>query len=205
MSTLQRCLSGGVGEVDVRLDAVRALAAVVVSFDQPSDQVGLAPCLPHLLDAVQATLYTGCDNKSCECLELMIELAELCPSYLRPLVGPCVMGMAQVASNASLPNSVRHLGLEFLVSLVESAPAMCRKIGTPGGTDHQLWEAERAGRHGQHGLGVEKDDPTWMLMDVEEEDPLMAVGSEVGAEALERVAQTLGHRSSLPVCFDLVA
>lgn len=39
----------------------------------------------------------------------------------------------QVAADHSVDTSVRHLALEFLVSIVEAAPAMCRKIKMGGG------------------------------------------------------------------------
>ncbi|CAM9494764.1 unnamed protein product [Ascophyllum nodosum] len=239
VGTLQRCLCGGDGHgngngdgccPDVRLEAVRALGSMVVNCARPSDQEAFASCLPHLLQAIQTILSREdrCTETgvwySCETLELVIELAEACPAFFRPRVSQCVAGMVQVAGNASLETSVRLLALEFLVSIVEASPAMCRKIGD--GTV-AIQSGMRVG-NSPTPIPVEKtpvddsstfaatvipvcfsmmtelqqgDDPLWTTRENEEDSVGDNVSeASVGAEALERVALALGARAALPTC-----
>ncbi|CAN0226501.1 unnamed protein product [Pylaiella littoralis] len=220
LETLERCLcwqekvvgDGRGGSPDVRLEAVRALGSVVVSCERPSDQAALSACLPHLLQAIQATLSSADRNTEngvwycCETLELVIELAEVCPTFLRPMVSQCVGGMVQVAGDLSMETSVRHLALEFLVSIVEASPAMCRKMGGGGGAGD--------GSSGAFATSVIPvcfsmmtelpENTAWAMGETEEEDSVEDNVCEVGSEALERVAQALGSRTALPVCRRLI-
>ncbi|CAM9729618.1 unnamed protein product, partial [Ectocarpus sp. 12 AP-2014] len=229
VETLQRCLcwqgsgEGGGGSPDVRLEAVRALGSVVVACERPSDQASFSTCLPHLLQAIQATLSSGERNSEsrvwycCETLELVVELAEVCPAFLRPRVAQCVAGMVQVAADRSVETSVRHLALEFLVSIVEASPAMCRKMSGRG-----MEGAGAMGGGGGAGGGGDNafatsvipvcfsmmaelpENESWAMGETEEEDSVEDNVCEVGSEALERVARALGARAALPVCRQLV-
>eukprot|EP00903_Cladosiphon_okamuranus_P012399 g11621.t1 len=228
VDTLQRCLcwqqhggdgsgsGSGSGYPDVRLEAVRALGSVVVACERPSDQAAFSACLPHLLQAIQATLSSADRNTEsgvwycCETLELVIELAEVCPAFLRPRVSQCVAGMVQVAADHSVDTAVRHLALEFLVSIVEAAPAMCRKIKMGEG------EGMGAGEDGGCVFAASvipvcfsmmtelTETRCWANKEPDDDDAVEDSVSEVGSEALERVAQALGSRASLPVCRRLV-
>lgn len=60
-------------------------------------------CVPSLFDCFcTATISSGERNSEsrvwycCETLELVVELAEVCPAFLRPRVSQCVAGMVQV-------------------------------------------------------------------------------------------------------------
>ena len=57
----------------------------------------------------------------------MIELAENCPKVLRSQLEPLVQLCLKVMDDADVENAQRHLALEILVSLCETAPAMVRK------------------------------------------------------------------------------
>lgn len=240
VETLQRCLccDGGVGlgdgcsEADVRLEAVRALGSVVVSCPRPSDQEALGSCLSHLLQAIQGTLSSPdqCSSSGvwycCETLELVIELAEACPSFLRPRVAQCVRGMVQVAGDQLVDTSVRHLALEFLVTIVEASPAMCRKMGhaspgdgrtdAGGGGQEQVAAGNGGDAVGQNAFAAMvipvcfammtelPENASWAQAETEEEDSVEDNVCEVGSEALERVAQALGSRAALPECRRLI-
>eukprot|EP00953_Heterococcus_sp_UTEX-ZZ885_P030238 15984-Heterococcus_DN1.PRE.3 len=75
-----------------------------------------------------ASALASASRQLCELLEVLVELAALCPGFFRPRLQAAVSGMSLLASNTATPLSARQLALEFLVTLAEEAPAMCRYV-----------------------------------------------------------------------------
>lgn len=63
-----------------------------------------------------------------EALQLLVELAEVEPTFLRPHLATVVNAMLTISNTPHLEESLRQLGLEFLVTLAEQRAGMVRKI-----------------------------------------------------------------------------
>ena len=61
-------------------------------------------------------------------LKALIDLAESCPKFLRPQLDQLFAACIKVYSDANQEDSWRHLALEVVVTLSETAPAMVRKV-----------------------------------------------------------------------------
>ena len=61
-------------------------------------------------------------------LKSIIDLAETCPKFLRPQLDQLFVACMKVYGDADQEDSWRHLALEVLVTLCETAPAMVRKV-----------------------------------------------------------------------------
>ena len=61
-------------------------------------------------------------------LKSLIDLAESCPKFLRPQLDQLFAACIKVFSDTNQEDSWRHLALEVVVTLAETAPAMVRKV-----------------------------------------------------------------------------
>lgn len=60
---------------------------------------------------------------------MLIDLAETTPKFLRGQLDNIMQLCMNVFSNEEMPDSWRHMALEVLITLTETAPAMVRKVG----------------------------------------------------------------------------
>nr|CCA24014.1 importinlike protein putative [Albugo laibachii Nc14] len=100
-----------------------------------------------------------------------------------------------------IPDNVRQIAVELLVTLAEKAPSTCRKAGQRFFVSQVFPVAFR--------MMLELDDiDRWSVYSCEEE--LLSIGSnpishfDVGSEALDRFAHALGPKQSISTCFDLM-
>ena len=87
-----------------------------------------------LVKALLAQKVDGCQRA----LQSLIDVAEYASTFVRPHLGACLERMTQIAENTQIDDGCRGSALEFLISLSEHAPGMCRKDpnfprGKPGG------------------------------------------------------------------------
>ena len=61
-------------------------------------------------------------------LKSIIDLAESCPKFLRPQLDQLFAACIKVFSDTNQEDAWRHLALEVVVTLCETAPAMVRKV-----------------------------------------------------------------------------
>lgn len=144
LTVLHTAISEGNGPV--RLSAARALSAVLGGCGGEEERSVFAPCLKPLLEALDGAArdvkntssYTGglraggsnsADKLLRGLLEVEVVLACLCPRFFKPMLQAAVCGAVAIASDTSLASLPRQTSLEFLVTLAEEAPAMCRQLG----------------------------------------------------------------------------
>lgn len=53
---------------------------------------------------------------------------DLDPGFIKPNAGPVTDAMLQVARTENLDDNVRQLAVEFLITLAENKPQMCREL-----------------------------------------------------------------------------
>ncbi|XP_041352900.1 importin-5-like [Gigantopelta aegis] len=170
----------------VWFEAIKATSAFLLANDK--EPTVLAHCkdlLPGVVQGLTESVNQQTDDGIFKCL---IELAESVPKFLRPQLDVLIPFCLKVVSDANLDNSWRQLGLEALVALAESAPAMIRKFGKyiPLLVPQVL------------ALMVDlEDDKDWSLQD-DQEDEDTDSNAIAGESALDRLACALGGKTMLP-------
>ncbi|CAC5392691.1 IPO5 [Mytilus coruscus] len=140
--------------------------------------------LPPMIQGMNESLSAD-DDSLMKCL---IELAENVPKFLRPQMDNIIPFCLKVISDANLSDSMRQLGMEAIVTLSETAPAMVRKFGKymPLLVPQVL------------ALMVDlEEEEDWSIQDEPEEEDTES--NSIAAEsALDRLACALGGKTMLP-------
>ena len=84
--------------------------------------------VPLMLQTIADALNANAEDECRDALEVFVEIAETQTRFLRRNIQDCVTGMLSIASNAALDESLRHLALEFLLTVAENAPSTARKL-----------------------------------------------------------------------------
>ncbi|XP_071539871.1 importin-5 [Panulirus ornatus] len=107
--------------------AVKATAAFILLHDnEPNIQKNFADLLPQFLQIIANSIMNGDDDALLKCL---VDLAESCPKFLRPQVETILQLVIKALPDPSVGDTWKHLILEVVVTLAETAPAMVRKAG----------------------------------------------------------------------------
>lgn len=113
-------------EYEVRFQAVRAVGAFILLHDKEM------PILKHFADLlpsmIQVTVESLEKQDDDALLKVLIELAESAPKFLRPQLQQIFELCMKVFSNSDMLDSWRHMALEVMVTLSETAPSMVRKV-----------------------------------------------------------------------------
>ncbi|KAF5839603.1 armadillo-type protein [Dunaliella salina] len=123
------CLSHAVR--DVQLAALRASSLFIQAMDEPSERDKFQGLLEPMLACLGTTLNAGDESSAQEALEMLIEVAEAHPRFLRKSLNGVVGAMLSIARADALEAATRSLAAEFLVTLCEArdkAPGMMRKL-----------------------------------------------------------------------------
>lgn len=178
----------------VRFAAVKAIISfLLVHEKEVSIQRMFADSLPAMLQVVSESIE-GLDDDSV--LKCFVDLAEACPRFFRPHLDTLMQLFLRVTGEPSVPDTWRHLCLETLVTLAESAPAMVRKLAAK----HVAQLVPQLLR-----MMVElEDEPDWAIQDEvldedHDSDPV------VGESSLDRLACSLGGKTVLPLVMQCVS
>nr|CAD7427512.1 unnamed protein product [Timema monikensis] len=123
-------------------------------------------------------------------LKCLIDLSETTPKFLRMQLDAILELCMKIVSNEDMPDSWRHLALEVIVTMSETAPAMLRKVGAkyiPLLVPIIL----------KMMTDIE-DEPDWSISDeiVDEDNDSNTVVAE---SALDRLACGLGGKTIMPL------
>lgn len=77
---------------------------------------------------VSTCLNQNKQDEALDALQTLVELADVEPTFLRPHLATVVSAMLTIANTSQLNESIRQLGLEFLVTLAEQRAGMVRKV-----------------------------------------------------------------------------
>lgn len=177
----------------VRFAAVKAIIAfLLVHEKEVAIQRLFVDSLPAMLQVVSESIEGLEDDSVLKCF---VDLAEACPRFFRPHLDSLMQVFLRVTGEPSVPDTWRHLCLETMVTLAESAPAMVRKL---------------AGRHVAllvpqllHMMVQLEEEPDWAVQDEvldedHDSDPV------VGESSLDRLACSLGGKTVLPLVMQCV-
>ncbi|GLV41396.1 Karyopherin beta 3 [Carabus blaptoides fortunei] len=111
---------------DVRFQAVRAVGSFILLHDKEM------PILKHFADLLptmmQVTMESIDKQDDDGLLKVLIDLAETTPKFLRPQLQQIFELCMKVFSDAEQMDGWRHMALEVMVTLAETAPGMVRKV-----------------------------------------------------------------------------
>jgi len=186
-------------ELSVRNAALRALASFLMALSEPSQRVPFQELVPLMLQTISDALARGMEDECREALEVFVEVAESQTKFLKRHLAECVTGMIAIASNTSLDDSLRHLALEFLLTIAEGAPTLARKMprfcaDTVPVALAMMLELE---------CDTAQELQEWEDEDEDEEDTEVT-NYDVGEEALDRLAIALGGKAMMPVLFGII-
>ncbi|CAF1252142.1 unnamed protein product [Rotaria sp. Silwood1] len=174
-------------DTKVRYTAAQALAAYLKHNYENTQLLHIhRDCLPYLISTVTHSLANSNDDTV---LKALIDIAENAAKYLRPAIDDvfnlCLQTMQQ---KDEFEESRRHLALEVLVTLSETASGMVRKVAKKYMNRLVPLLLE---------MMVDLDDDSeWSIKDTieDEEDDSNAV---VGESSLDRLACALGGKTML--------
>jgi hypothetical protein len=113
---------------EVRLAALEATTNYIPIFVQPEYRQTLRNLIPSMLDTIATSLDTRNEKNAQNALQMLIDVAELDPGFMKPIVGPVVETMFKISCAKNLEDATRRLALEFLVTLVENKPRMFQSM-----------------------------------------------------------------------------
>lgn len=136
----------------------------------------------------QGVAYSVEKQEDDAALKCLIDLAESCPKFLRTQLEPLIELCMKVVGNSELPDQWRHLALEVIVTMSETAPAMLRKYGKFVPSLVQLVLSLM--------IDLEEEED-WAFSDevLDEDNDTNAVAGE---SALDRLACGMGGKTVLP-------
>ena len=167
--------------------AVKAITSFIRNHEKDTQVImSFRDCLPLVLKNITDSIVDNTDNE--ELQKCLIEIAEITPKFLKPVLEPCFELCLNVLVNNDIV-SRKHLALEVLVTLAENASGMVRKNAAkyiPLLVPQIL------------AMMVDlEDDPEWSVQDeIEDEDE--ESNPITGESAMDRLACALGGKTMLP-------
>eukprot|EP00741_Cyanophora_paradoxa_P006672 tig00001030_g6453.t1 len=184
---------------DVRLAALRATGNFLTSIEDENPQQ-LAPfveLLPNMLSTIEQALNSNEEQAARSALEQFVEIVDYNPQFFKKQLPQVLQAMLMITTTETLEDDTRHLALEFILSLAEKAPGMCRKFQAGGQSFTQLVLPVCM----KFMLDIE-DDEAWNKGTEEEDEEYTNV--DVGEEGCDRLAIALGGKTILPVAFSII-
>jgi len=170
----------------VKLLSARATCTFITECVEESKYKMFADIYPGIVEAIGISVQEEDDDSV---LKSFVELVEMVPKLVRPHLTATINLMLKIVSNTELDNTWRHLALETIVTLSETAPAMIRKHG-----------AELIPKIVPEMLALMVDleeDPDWSFGD--DVDDIETDSNPVAGESsLDRFACGLGGKAVLP-------
>lgn len=182
---LVSCIVPGIPD-KVRLLAARASCMFIIECVEDTKFSFFADIYPGILEMIRISVGLAEDDSL---LKSFVEVVELAPKLVRPQLADTMNLMLQIVSNVNIENNWRHLALESMVTLSETAPAMIRMHGkdfVPKIITEML------------ALMVDmEDDDEWSFADDLEETDIES-NTVTGESSLDRFTCGLGGKAVLP-------
>ena len=202
-AVFQRCLLDDSNEGRVMLAAIKAFFAVLDALPQESDHEKFRGIVGATMNGMQIALDRLLADQWVEATaiayaESLVDMADECAPFFGEQLSHVLTCGLQLAERPNVPSSVRHMLVEFLVSICCSLYKSIRKVKGPEG-EKGFFAVRFFSICARLMVGL-KDDPEWEAAStLEEEDAVDDEDwqdSEVGEQAADRVTQALGLRST---------
>eukprot|EP01118_Nematostelium_gracile_P003268 TRINITY_DN1371_c0_g1_i5.p1 TRINITY_DN1371_c0_g1~~TRINITY_DN1371_c0_g1_i5.p1 ORF type:complete len:1087 (+),score=330.68 TRINITY_DN1371_c0_g1_i5:98-3358(+) len=189
---LKQILGSGLADpasFKVQIAALTATVHFLQVLTEAHERQQFQSLIPVMLGIISATLNAKQEEDARAALELFVGLVDMDPLFLKPYIEQIVTAMQQIATAQGLDDTLKQLGVEFLVSLTESKPGLAKKLKNYVQTLIHIIL--------QFMLELD-DDPHWGDPTPSEVD---RENADYGEEALDRVSLALGGKSVIPILF----
>lgn len=174
----------------IRFQAVRATCAFVLDNEKDVHlQKSFQELLPRLIAVIAESIEQQEDDLSL--IKALIDLTELCPTFLRPQLEVIFELCLKVLGSADVEDAMRHLALEVMVSLSENAAATVRKRA-----DKYITVLIPKVLEMMADLDEDSENQWSVSEDTDEEDE--SDNNIIAESSLDRLACGLGGRTVLP-------
>eukprot|EP01027_Heterolobosea_sp_BB2_P017416 GEZU01024672.1.p1 GENE.GEZU01024672.1~~GEZU01024672.1.p1 ORF type:complete len:931 (-),score=263.30 GEZU01024672.1:811-3603(-) len=175
----------------VRIAAITATTSVVLVLEKGPNRTLFQELISPMLSALGAALNERDSEGAQVAVESFIEIAEALPQFFKPKIIDVISAMFQIANTADLDESIRHLGMEFMITIAETAPTIVKKVPSFAQNLVPLCMNMM--------LDIEEDDEWNDTMT--DDDQFELTNYDVGLEALDRLALALGGKLVQPIVF----
>jgi len=170
----------------VRLLAARASCMFIIECVEDTKYGFFADIYPGILEMINISVRLAEDDRL---LKSFVEVVDLAPKLVRPQLADTINLMLQIIPDTNIEDSWRHLALEALVTLAETAPPMLRTHGK---------EFIPKIIHEMLAFMVDmEEDEEWSFRD-ELEDADIDSNPVTGESSLDRFTCGLGGKTVLP-------
>lgn len=190
-------------DAQVALTSLHVTCGLICRFKNLDNKLIFEPLIPQLINILEATLNATFSGKGDEedarmVLKDFIDVVTYEPALIRPHLEEACTAMLSIADTDDLDEQTRRLGLEFLMSLAESAGSTVRKV--PELIEHIVTVSLKY-------LGYVEDDKQW---ENQEDDPNAYIGDETannessvlvqaGAITIDRLASAIQGQTIIPL------
>jgi hypothetical protein len=176
----------------VRLAALEATCSVILVLEKGQFSA-FQDLIPLMLQVLAKDLNVGNIESAAASIESLIEITVSQASFFKKHATSVIGAMYTIAKTANLDESVRHLAMEFMISLAETSPSMVKKI--PQFVDNVFPLCMTMM------LDI-ADDDDWA--ETYDDDEMELTNYDVGLESLDRLALSVGGKLVQPVAFKFI-
>lgn len=193
LTIIDQCLRTS-PNIDVRVAALQSASEFIFAVEG-NNKESLKGLLPGMIEAITATLNSKNELAAEDAMKVFVNIAEIDPKFLKSHLADIVNLALQVAQTADLSGGLRHLSLEFLVTLMEAreqAPGILKKVP---------FVYERLFGILLHMLLDIEDFPEWYTNSSDDGD---TENYDLANEYLDRMAMSLQGNILLPIASQLL-
>jgi len=176
----------------VRLAALEAASSVILVLEKPQF-AAFQDLIPLMLNCLALELNQNNVYEASASIESLIEIAVSKASFFNKYATQVMSAMYMIAKTENLDDSVRHLAMEFMISLAEASPSLVKRLPQFVEQVFPLCMMLM--------LDIEEDEE-WA--DDYEDDEMELTNYDVGLESLDRLALSIGGKLVQPVAFNII-
>ena len=194
-------------DAKVALNSLHVTSGLICRFQNLDNKLLFEPLIPQLINILEATLNaafsgSGDEEDARMVLKDFIDVVSFEPLLIRPHLEEACTAMLSIADTDDLDEQTRRLGLEFLMSLAESAGATVRKV--PELIEHivnvslkYLGMVDDSTKAQKAWESAEDDPNSYVGDETEDEETIVLV--QAGAATIDRLASAIQGQTIVPL------
>eukprot|EP01041_Mallomonas_annulata_P004290 gene4290-8528_t len=208
INIFQQCLIDSSDQGKVILSAIRALSILLMNISLESDRDNFQSLLEPIMRGFMTIINQSKTNEeyimlACTYSESLIDLAEECSNFFSIEIKSIFEVIMSILEIQTLHSSIRHLTLEFIVTLCSNNTKKIRKITDE--TGQKGYFVRRLFPLLTTMMTIIPEDSKWTQADYAEESIEGAMDTDVAETALDRLCVSLGLRSTWTVISSIIS
>ncbi|PHT97046.1 hypothetical protein BC332_34029 [Capsicum chinense] len=198
-------------DLDVRITATMAVIRFIQCVSSLNEKAQFQDLLPGMMRTLTDALSNNdLEDAAVNVLNLFIELAKNEPKFLRRQLVVIVGTMFEIAENKSLEEEIRHLAVEFMLTLVEAkekVPGMMKKVPLFTNTCFAILlnltlDIKDEPRFHTAEPVWHSDEPSWHCMEKQHEVSGATKSCSFGLNCFKRLSIALGGKTVTPIAME---